>query len=467
MKKILFLATILCLVGAQAQAADVQFGGEFRFRSFYTNNLTDANSNKVRIFPGPDQILGNSDDITRKDQEVFNDTRFRLKIMAHQGLATGVVLVDFIDGTDPAYDQSVATLNTTSSINGTGDRRLGSNGFGGSVQGITLREGYLRVSWPSANLIVGRQGVRLGQGLVLDDTADALTIAIPMGWASLTFMQIFLDAESRGSQNTSAYLVNLNLVPSSRMSSSLFLVYLNDRGPNLELKSCIAGAESGCTEIDFETDLLANQATLAALGWSLDYRRTTLRWITELDYLKGSVGTPNSAGREIRLRGVNAMSRLEWSWRGWGAELTGLYATGQDGDDLPSNGGHRLNVNAISPNFVLGNILVNNETLSDRDGGDIGGLNAVRIGLSWNMIGNIRSELVGIWARMTEEPAKNASRYLGFELDLNTYWPLDSNLDLIGEAGVLFPGEAWKAIMVDPEAEDLMLKFTTKLIYRF
>ncbi|HEY5593922.1 MAG TPA: hypothetical protein VIL61_02040 [Nitrospiria bacterium] len=456
MKHFYYGLIVLWLMAAAApltaRAAEMKFGGEFRARGFYTNNLTDLNSGK-------------------DDQEAFNDARFRLKVSATEGVATGVVRVDFFNGPG---GEDVAALNSASPGDGTGDRTLGSEGFGRSLDTVRLKEGYLRVSWPQFHLVVGRQSVTLGHGLILDDTADAVSVAIPMGWSTLTVVDLLIDTPARGSGSSSAYLANLNLSPTADFGSSLFALLLKDRGPNLSFGQsyfftpCGIGSGPVCPIL---TNFGDDQATLAVVGWAMDHHGPSFRWATELNYLKGSIRTNqavamNPFARGIDLRGGNALGQFGWTGRRLDVLLTGLYATGQTADDLPP-AGHRLNINAISPNFVLGNILANNETVSDRDGGNIGGLSAAKLAVGWRFGGMIRGELAGIGARMTEEPATDAPQNLGWELDANASWQLDPHLLLTGGFGILFPGDAWMILMDDTEAVDHMIKASTKLIYTF
>ena len=78
-----------------------------------------------------------------------------------------------------------------------------------------------------------------------------------------------------------------------------------------------------------------------------------------------------------------------------------------------------------------------------------------------------RTELAVIWARVTEAPAKNASRNLGSEWDLNASWQLEPRLLLTGGAGILFTGNGWRTLYADPNANANMVKFSTKLTYTF
>jgi len=471
---LIFLGLFMVAAPLTARATEINFSGEFRTRYFYDNNLTDAHSSGSTC-RGPDGIPGTGND-TCKDQESFADGRFRLKVMATQDIMTGVLLVDFFNGNN---GQDVATLNTLSTGTGTGNRILGSDGFGQNLDSVRLKEGYLRISWPAAHLVIGRQAVTLGHSLILDDTADAVALAIPMSWATLTFMDLFLYNTSSGSSSTSGYLADLNIDPTAGFKSSLFVLFIKDSGPNLVFNQTASFAPcAGATPPELSpaacplTDFGNDQATVGTVGLSMDQQMTSIRWGGELDLLTGSIkthdNTPtlNPNGREISIGGMNALGQLGWTGVRYDSLFTGLYATGQKPGNLPPSG-KKLNLNAVSPNFVLGDILVNNETVSDRDGGNIGGLTAIKLALGWRPDPMFRMELAGIWARLTEAPAKNASRNLGSEYDLNASWQLETHMLLTGGAGILFTGNGWKTLYSDPGAKDNMVKVSTKLTYTF
>ncbi|HSG06019.1 MAG TPA: hypothetical protein VLB09_06445, partial [Nitrospiria bacterium] len=240
-----FILAVFAVSGVERiYAAEINIGGEIRSRAFYTQNLSDAHGHgDDDVCPGGDLTFGTPDDTGCDDQEGFADIRFRLKVTAAQGIASGAVLVDFFNDS-PGRD--AATLNTVSSGSGTGDHVLGSSGFGRSLDTVSLREGYLRVSWPVVHLVVGRYGFTLGNGLILDDSADAVSIAFPAKWATFTFSQILLDTDSRGSGNTTMYLTNINMAPYTKFKTGLFGFFLNDRGPNLVMTPCVPGSTVGC-----------------------------------------------------------------------------------------------------------------------------------------------------------------------------------------------------------------------------
>ena len=152
----------------------------------------------------------------------------------------------------------------------------------------------------------------------------------------------------------------------------------------------------------------------------------------------------NPAAESIRIRGFNALLEIKLLGPIANVGLTGIYASGQDPGDHPAAGGDDINVNAISANYVLGNILVNNEITSDRDGGSIGGLTAIRLTLERPFWNRLDGELVVIWAQLTESPGSGIDSDLGWEIDFNTTYPFSDHLVWKSGLGILFSGEAWE-----------------------
>jgi hypothetical protein len=481
MKELLsvLLTTAICLVlSHEAWGLDIKYNGEIRFRSFYTNNLSDAHDHNGPDCPGPDGSFGTSDD-TCDDQEAFLDARFRLRLSATEGFTTGVVMVDFLS----QEGRHAATLARSDTAQ-TGNWRFGSgsDGFGGSLDTLFLREAYLHTTISWFHVVLGRQAIQLGHRLIMDDTADALVFGVPLGPVSLTvggFKLIESDSHNAAVEgsDTDAYFSHLAWVPAARTNTSLFIVHLRDRGPGLKFNGpCGDPTDPDITPPAYQIcdlDTIGDDRMLLyVLGWTLDTNFNRFHLGLEADFLTGKIFTDsattlNLSGEDIDLRGFNGLIQLDLILPGVQAGLTGLYASGQEQKDIPELGGDQLNINAISPNFVLGNILVNNETTSDRDGGDIGGLTAVKLTLERSLWLGIEGELAVIWARLTERPATGVDPDLGWEIDLNSTYPLDDHLLLISGFGFLFPGEGWQGLFGDPEAEDLQVKLTTKLIYTF
>ena len=456
---ILLTSIIFHLSSIPAWAVEMKFNGQARLRFFYTNNLSDAHSGKEKVCPNLDGDLNQTCD----DQEIFKDAQFRLKMTAAKGITTGVAVVDFLSQKD---DENVATLSPSDQTIHTGNWRLGSEGFGGGLDSIVLREGYLRATFPALSVIIGRQGIHLGHGLILDDTADALVVAIPAGSVGFTLGDIKLvESESllNGNGDTEIYFAHMAWVPQPNAVMELFLIRLQDRGPNLTFNGVCKDpndtppASQSC---EIKEDLGGDLMRLFVVGWTLNTKADRYHLGFEADHLTGRIV---KAGEDIRLRGFNSLIKIKIPWPVAQIRLTGVYASGQKINDI----GNKLNINAISPNFVLGNILVNNEFNSDRDGGNIGGLTAIRLAAERPLQGDFHGELALIWARLTQRPALDIDQDLGWEIDFNTTYPFDDHLLWKADFGILLTGEGWQGIYGDPEADNHQIKLSTRLVYTF
>ena len=463
------LATVLVLIYWMGSnlvlAAEVKLNGELRYRAFYSNNLSDAHDHNGPSCPDSDGTLDQSCD----DQEAFSDLRFRAKMTASQGIASGVVMVDFLsqEGTD------VATLSATSGTDETGNWRLGSEGSGDDITTVVLREAYLRITLPRFTAQAGRHAIHLGHSLIFDDVADAITLAIPAGPVGLTFgnLKLVESATKMGTGNDSdIYFANASWTVRPTVVTSLFFLTLQDRGPNLILNS-VCQDPTGVPPA-FQTcaieDLGDDRAQLLVGGLTLDIKKERFYMGFEVDLLQGEIETRgitdlNPEGNNLDLKGLNTLLELEFRWPFLIVGLTGVYASGQDVSRLDDE----ININAISANYVLGNILLNNEMDSDREGGSIGGLTAVRLSLQKTLRDQLVGEFVVIWARMTERPAPGIDPELGWEFDLNATYTFDDHLVWVSGIGTLLVGEAWEGIYGDPSAEDNLIKASTQFIFTF
>jgi hypothetical protein len=473
-----FLAMILLLssgwiASGRTAHAEVSLHGEVQVRGFYTNNLSDSRSHGTDC-PGLDRMPGTADD-TCDDQDSFNDIRSRFKVKGGTGIASGVAVVDVFsrEGTTPAKlsPSSAGTVETDY-------YRFGSDSTGGSVTTLVLREGYLQLTLPSFNLLAGRQPIRLGNGLILDDTTDGIVLAIPAGPVGITLGSLKLVESDDGigaNIDSDLYFLDTAWVASPAFTGKLFLLTVQDRGPSLTM--------AGPCERTTGTPPAYQRCPLSALGDGLlrlytvgivfDVQSEHWRFGAEGDGLKGALTSNNPTslnpkGENLDLLGVNGLIRIESVWPEITAGLTGLYASGQGRGKLPTSETSRakLNINAISPNFVLANILLNNEINSDREGGDIGGVAAVRLSVKRPVWGDLSGEVAAIWARLTRSPGDGGT-LLGWEFDVNTVYPISENIVWKNEAGILMSGSAWKGLYGDPKADDNQIKGATKLVLTY
>jgi hypothetical protein len=453
--------------------AEVSLKGEVQVRGFYTNNLTDSRSHGGNC-PGPDRILGTADD-TCDDQDSFNDIRSRLKVKAGTAVASGVAVVDVFsrEGGSPA-ELSPSSTGTVE----TGYYRFGTDPTGGSVTTVVLREGYLQLTLPRINFLAGRQPIRLGNGLILDDTVDALVLAIPAGPVGITLGSLKLVESDDGigaNIDSDLYFLDAAWVASPSFTGKIFLLTVQDRGPSLtmagpcERTTGTPPAYQRCALADLGDGALR----LYTAGIVFDFQAGHWRFGGEGDGLKGTLNSNNAsalnpAGENLDLLGVNGLIRIESVWPGVTAGLIGLYASGQGRGDLPGSGNSRakLNINAISPNFVLGNILLNNEINSDREGGNPGGIAALRFCLQRAFREDLTGEVAAIWARLTRSAGLGGT-LLGWEFDVNTTYRISENLAWKNGAAILLSGSAWEGLYGDPRADSNQIKADSKLVLTY
>ncbi len=448
------ISALVLAVPAVAARAEVVIGGDVETRLFYSNNLSDGNS-------------------SRNDQEGFADGRFRLKLAAAGGVGAGVLWIDFLNTTG----RSAATLDT-GATDAIGRRRYGAAGFGGAADAIGVREAYLRLNLPAATLLLGRHAVRLGNGLLLDDVADGLSVVFPLGPTSLTFGGFkLIEADANAAApttgvDTDLVIANLAIAPPGRWLLQLFALALRDRGPGLTLTP--AGADGGCGgAANCPLGAYGNGlAMVYAAGFSVESSGMPLRLGLETDLLHGAVTTHdptafNLGARRVAVDGLNVLARAGFAQPRWDLGLTALYSSGQNPHDDPAAGGHKLNLNAIAPNYVFGYILVNNDTHSDRDGGNVGNLLGARAALGVALTPDLRAELAVLWARTRERAAIGAPTKLGYEFDAGLGYRFDAHVQWSNGLGILVTGDAWPAVRGDPAATNNLIKVFSKLSVTF
>lgn len=419
MKKLLVLAlasvSILSSIPS-LHAADVKFSGEFRVRAFYAENVDDFN-----------------DDASPDDQQAFSDERFRLRTNVTSGIASGVIALDITNGTGATTE--VATFQNAGSLGaGSGNTRLGTAGFGHSYNVVGVREAYLKFQFPMFGATAGRSPFKLGHGLILDDTADAISVNGGIGGVRVMVADLKLcdtDASPLAcaggtGSDSDFYLVNLGFSHMDQHMIGLFAGYLKDRGSNLLFNGVPAAAVApGGTSTE-----------LYVFGASAEGNLGMIRLGLEADYLTGEF---KDAG--VDLKGMNLMANAGVMVGPADVGLLVIYGTGDDGS------ADERNVNSISPNFVLGNILLNNGKTSDREGSapNFAGLGILAVKLSAGFkhmpLGLPGGDVAVIWAQTAEDTAAG-NKDIGIEVDLNFHHRFDESLMLNVGLGYLMPGDA-------------------------
>ncbi|MBI3359178.1 MAG: hypothetical protein HY201_02930 [Nitrospirae bacterium] len=172
----------------------------------------------------------------------------------------------------------------------------------------------------------------------------------------------------------------------------------------------------------------------------------------ELNYFDGKIDGTGTANPDIS--GIAALAGVSASLKpGKTVGLTVVYGSGQDPAKDPAMGGD-ININALSGNYSLGNILLDTSINSDRDGQslNVGGARIMAVKVSADCAKDEKRSLgvAIIWAETTENAsAAISSRDLGVEVDGNATIKLDDNLELAAGVGYLIAGDAWKAFKGD------------------
>ncbi|MBI5198002.1 MAG: hypothetical protein HZA19_05265, partial [Nitrospirae bacterium] len=112
-----------------------------------------------------------SQDFTEDGDSNWLDVRFRTNLVVKQGMTTGVVQLDFL-GNNAMNDSS------------NGNLVLG-NSTGHSYDLLGVRQAYVAINFPNYTLIGGRYELKLGNGLVLNDTTDLVAAVVPAGPVNL------------------------------------------------------------------------------------------------------------------------------------------------------------------------------------------------------------------------------------------------------------------------------------------
>src|SRR3990172_8240558 len=403
-----------------AFAAKIDVGGEMRARAYMIQSA----------------------DFTETGDANWLDARFRLDTKVSQGMTTGVLQVDFLQG---------ATMS-----NGDGDTTgilvLG-NDTGHSYNLVGVRQAYLAVNFPAVTVIGGRYEAKLGNGLVLNDTADLVAVVAPIGPVNLLVGYLLLGendapqpAASPAGDDT-AFAVNAGLknLAGSGVDLNLFLV-----------SAYLQSVDEGDTK-------------LQVIGLTGDGKIGPANVAAELDIFTGDATADDSfEGTNLLLSGGMPAGPV-------GLNVAVLYATGQDPNSTD------FNINTIDGDFRASNILVrddfnNYEGVSSLSfgAGSAGsylvgglGLQAVKVAATlqpFKFAGITHTPEIGlVWAQTSEDDV-DGDRDIGTEIYVNTNCVHDENLSSNIGIAFLSAGDALAAAPAEPEDQ---LKVEASLTFHF
>lgn len=397
-----------------AFAAKIDVGGDLRARAYYIQSA----------------------DFTKNGDANWLDARFRLDAKIQQGMTTGVVQVDFLNA-------SMANDGDS-----TGNLVLG-NDTGHSYSLVGVRQAYLAVNFPAATVIGGRYEVKLGNGLVMNDTVDLVAVAAPIGPVNLLVGYLLLGEDDApagnalpgGTGDDTAFAVNAGLknIGGSGFDANLFLVSAALNSVSKALDPTNTKKDTKLRVIGLTGNAQVGPASVAA----------------EVDVLSGDVGlNATTAGN---FTGTNFLLSGSLPAGPVGLNAAILYASGQDTSPTSKD----VNINTIDGDFRASNILVrddfnNYEGVTSIGGGSMvssyvvggAGLQAIKAAVtlpSMKGAGMTHTPEVGlVWAQTSEDVVftSKKSSDLGIEIYANTNCVVDKNLSANIGVAFLAAGDA-------------------------
>jgi hypothetical protein len=418
-------------------ALDVKWGGDYRLRGFYNDNLTDANKNIM-------------------DSAAYYSSRFLLTAAATEDNVSGVVTL----------------IAGTGLPNGSGNRLLGATSYGPDQSYVDILEAYLKVDFKTWAFRGGRAVYKVGNGIILDDAVDGLWANINLGPAVVTLATLKIREQSDtsvvgiGNVNTTPntgtgndadlYVINAGLgkgMMGPAHNLNVFLAYLDDRSASLLPDALPLVAPDVAKTTD--------EANLWILGVSADADMGELSVKGEVDYLRGQQNVAALTPARSDLRGMNVVLGAKMkSVVPVGLDL--VYTTGQKTSSSDTN------VNGLNGNYPLGIIITNTgaRSLDTKDGtclspngmdingisgsGSLGGSNGCYGGSGLTAVklssglthGPHVVDVAAIWARSTKDPDGSgvAKKGIGIELDATLTWAVTKRLSALGGIGYLRSG---------------------------
>ena len=225
------------------QAAEFKISGNYRLNDYLYDEQTR--------FTGP-----------LYERSTYILQQATLNTSVKEGITTGVVQL---------FLNSLANGNQPE-----GGYIWGSNGgYSSNLQtGPLVHQAYLDMQTPIGNLYAGRRLIKLGHGIILNDTADNIAFHLPVGFIEFDLAYLKLqEPDSVNYGNNDDYdrngmIFNINLKLNETDSMGFFYASENQRA----------------------TGLMIDDTHVLAVGFSGDARIAGIDWSAEFDTLSGFDG---------------------------------------------------------------------------------------------------------------------------------------------------------------------------------
>lgn len=461
------LAAIAIAASASlAQAADLQWGGLYRFEGLHISNPDLANKNDKdymlhHLILAPKIVA--ADGIT-----IFG----RFDLMNNSSFGTNTQAGEFLG-------KGVGTATPTSGSN--------SNVLSRNQDSGTLAVTELYVSWAQefGQLVVGRAPLNFGLGARFNSgkgsfdhylsTLDMVAYKIVMG--NFFVMPIAGKVNEGGvhqEDDVNDYMVHAQY-DNPETDLSLGAIYqLRIGGNDLPVGTNYMGG-TGST--------ISNNYKHSYIGLFSSQKVSTVTIGVEAGMLSGETGVKTASNLDVKMNAFGVAAEIDWKPEAskWTANLKAGFASGDDPGSNDSQEGF-----VFSRNYRVGQLMFTHP-LGQRDFLRTGLYrdttttanaqidteaisNAIYLAPSFAFHANDKVTYGGtvVTGLLNKDPVAGGSTAsdLGYELDLNFTWSPFDRLTWITEVGMLLPGKAWKAGPANLD-NSFAYGLTTKAAIRF
>ncbi|MFI5304865.1 MAG: hypothetical protein ACHQYP_08735 [Nitrospiria bacterium] len=204
------IATLFTLISVEPlSATEYEINGEYRIRGYTYNSVSGIDSGQG-------------------DVADYFDQRLLLTGKATQEMTSGYLELNILNTNNGCSNGPTCTGVSQ------GGNILGTNGaYSSNISNGGIHQAYVNVEFPLANLMAGRRIIKLGQGLILNDTSDNLAIHFPIQNISIDFAYLRLYALDNvqnsinipNDMDRSGYLMNIEWDPAKKWNLGIFYVY--------------------------------------------------------------------------------------------------------------------------------------------------------------------------------------------------------------------------------------------------
>ncbi len=461
------IATSALALASAAQAADLQWGGMYRFEAIRINN-PELSSNKA------DKAY------------MLHHLVLAPKIVAADGI-TIFGRFDLLNNAGFGVNNQAGEFVGKGVGNGAPTNATNSNVLSRNQESGTLAVSELYLSWAQefGQLIAGRAPIHFGLGSYFNSgtgnfdhylsTLDMVGYKIVMG---NLFVMPIIGKVNEGAvdkeDDVNDYMIHAQYDnPETDLSLGAIYQMRVGNGSDVVINSDYMGGVGSTRNGNYKHSYIG-------LFSSQKVANVTIG--VEAGMLSGDTGVKTATNQDVKLNGFGLAAEIGWKPEGskWSALLKAGFASGDDPGSNDTQEGY-----VFSRNYRVGQLmfthpmgqrdflrsgLYRDTTTSNASQIDTEAIsNAVYIAPSVSFKASDKWSYGGtlITGMLNKEPlGSGTASDLGYELDLNVTWSPFDRFTWITEVGMLLPGEAWKGGTANLD-NSFAYGLTTKAAIRF